>query len=87
MGWVILIAVLVPLLLYFWHSGKASDRPDAYKNIRDRPVIPAVILDIDMPFASMVVFMTKIIIAMLPALILVGLLLTLMFGGLFAALL
>lgn len=85
-GWIILIAFVVPVLIYIWHADRVSSRPSAYKDIKDRPVIPAVILDVDMPFSSMVVFMTKLAIAMLPALILVGFLLSLLFGGMIAAL-
>lgn len=62
----------VPLLFLIWHVWKTDGkRPDSYTDIHDRPIIPAVIIDINMPFSSMVVFMTKLALAALPAIILI----------------
>jgi hypothetical protein len=69
--WIFFFSIGVPILMLVWHVWKTDGkRPDGYKDIHDRPVIPAVILDVNMPFSSMVVFMFKLALASLPAIIL-----------------
>jgi hypothetical protein len=81
------LVIGVPLLLFLWHSWKTADsRPNAYNDIHARPVIPAVIIDVDMPFPSMVVFLFKLALAALPALVMLTLVLGFLLGGLFAGL-
>lgn len=71
--WIFFFVVGVPVLMLIWHIWKTDGRrPDGYKDIHDRPVIPAVILDINMPFSSMVVFMFKLALAALPAILLIA---------------
>lgn len=70
--WIFFLVVGIPVLMLVWHIWKTDGRrPDGYKDIHDRPVIPAVILDINMPFSSMVVFMFKLALAALPAIFLI----------------
>jgi hypothetical protein len=79
---VLILLVILPMLFYLWHTQKTSGkRPDAYHDISARPVIPAVIIDIDMPFTSMVVFMFKLALAALPAIMLVAITLGILFSG------
>ena len=80
--WLILI---VPFIIWLWHMNRTDGkRPSAFAKIDGEPVRPAVIIDIAMPFSSMVVFITKLAIAALPAIVLitgvVGLLYVAMFG-------
>lgn len=71
--WIFFFVIGVPVLMLIWHIWKTDGRrPDGYKDIHDRPVIPAVILDINMPFSSMVVFMFKLALAALPAIMLIA---------------
>lgn len=80
---IFVVLVGLPLLIFIWHGNKiGGHRPDAYKPIQDRPVIPAVVIDVDMPFASMVVFLFKLSLAAIPALLLLGLVLFFFFGAL-----
>lgn len=75
----------LPLLIFIWHSWKISGaRPDGYKPIQDRPVIPAVVIDVDMPFASMVVFLFKVALAAIPALVMLVIVMTFFFGAMMA---
>ena len=53
-----------------WVMFKREKRPDPYKDIASRPVIPAVVIDFDMPFGSMVILLLKPALASLPALFL-----------------
>lgn len=79
--------VLLPLFFVLWHSTKTSGkRPDAYRKIDERPIIPAVIIDVDIPFASMVTLLFKLAIAALPAIVLVIVVLGFLFGGMLLAL-
>lgn len=77
----------VPLIFVLWHWMKINgNRPDAYRKIDERPVIPAVIIDVDMPFPSMVSLLFKLAVAALPAIVLVAVVLGFLFGGMFLAL-
>jgi hypothetical protein len=63
-----------PVLIYVWHLSKiGGNRPDPYHPIKDRPVIPAVVIDVDLPFASMVVLLFKLAVAAIPAVVLLTL--------------
>ena len=64
-------ALIVIVLALAWVSYLRGRRPDPYSDIASRPVIPAVIIDIDMPFGSMVLFLAKLALAGIPALIIV----------------
>ena len=76
----------LPLLIFIWHSFKiGGNRPDGYKPIQDRPVIPAVVIDIDMPFASMVVLLFKLALAAIPAILLLGYVLMFFFGAIISS--
>jgi hypothetical protein len=63
-----LIAIVLALV---WVSYLREKRPNPYKDIENRPTIPAVVIDIDMPFGSMVLFLAKLALAGIPALIIV----------------
>ena len=86
-SWILYVVIGLPLLIFIWHANKTGGhRPDAYKPIQDRPVIPAVIIDVDMPFPSMVVFLFKLALAAIPAVLLLGLVLFFFFGALLTTL-
>lgn len=81
------LVVGVPLLIFLWHGWKTADtRPSAYNDIHARPIVPAVVIDVDMPFPSMVVFLFKLALAALPALLMLALVLGFLLGGVFAGL-
>lgn len=66
------IIIGMPLIFLLWHIFKTEGkRPDGYTDISARPIIPAVVIDINMPFSSMVVFMTKLALASIPAIMLI----------------
>lgn len=76
----------VPVIILIYHLTRVDGaRPDAYSDISKRPIIPAVIVDVDMPFASLVTFMLKLAVAALPAMILVAVVFVLVFAAMAAA--
>lgn len=84
--YLVIVVIVIPLLVYVWHANKAGNRPDPFRKIDDRPVIPAVVIDVDMPISSMIVFLFKLALAAIPALILLVLVMALLLGGLAAGL-
>jgi len=79
---IIFLVIVAIIMALIWVSYLRGKRPNPYKDIEARPTIPAVIIDIDMPFGSMVLFLSKIAIASIPALVIVFIVL----AGLFAIL-
>jgi predicted membrane metal-binding protein len=75
---IILGASVAIVLALVWVSYLREKRPDPYKDITNRPTIPAVVIDIDMPFGSMVLFFAKLALAGIPALIIVMLVVSVM---------
>jgi len=77
------VVVGLPLMIFIWHSYKTGgNRPDGYKPIQDRPIIPAMVIDVDMPFTSMVVFLFKLALASIPAVLLLVIVLFFLYGAL-----
>lgn len=82
------IIIGLPLLIFIWHSYKTGGhRPDGYQPIKDQAVIPAVVIDVDMPFASMVVFLFKLALAAIPAILLLAYVLMIFYGTVIAGIL
>lgn len=79
--------LLLPLAILLYHAYRVTGtRPDAYRDISDRPTIPVVVVDIDMPFPSMVALMLKIAVAAMPAMAIMAVVFALVSVAVYAAL-
>ena len=76
----IFLLIVASLGALVWVILKREKRPNPYQDIASRPVIPAVVIDFDMPFGSMVILLLKLALASLPALFLLILVLVFFLG-------
>ena len=81
---IIYIAIVFLVMALLWVHFLREKRPDPYKDIASRPVIPAVVIDFDMPFGSMVLFLAKLAIASIPAMLIVVVVLVTIFAAISA---
>lgn len=72
------IVAIVFILVLGWAIWQSqTKRPNPYTDISGSTPQPVVIIDVEMPFASMVLFMVKLVLATIPAALLATLLFTL----------
>lgn len=81
---ILLLPLLLAVAAVIWFGWTRDRRPKASTDISARPIIPAVIIDFDMPFMSMVMFLVKVAFAAIPALfilIVAGMIIVGLLGG------
>jgi len=62
------IVAIVFILVFGWAIWQSQNkRPNPYTDISGSMPKPVVIIDVEMPFASMVLFMVKLVLAAIPA--------------------
>lgn len=61
------IFALITLGIIIWAAWQSqSKRPNPYTDVSGTPITPVVVIDLEMPFASMVLFLVKLVLAAIP---------------------
>lgn len=81
-GLIVLIAFMAILGWAIWQS--QNKRPSPYTDISNAMPQPVVVIDVEMPFGSMVLFLVKLAMAAIPAMIMLAIIGWVIFSALVA---